>query len=74
MRQACVLMRQSCLVHFVEGPNGERSTLWQSQRGARSIRCGEAHQRRAGAFSRSRVHRVCSLSGPMLSDMLLGDH
>jgi hypothetical protein len=24
MRQAYFLMRQSCLVHFVEGPNGEK--------------------------------------------------
>jgi hypothetical protein len=24
MRQACFLMRQSCLVHFVKGPNGEK--------------------------------------------------
>jgi hypothetical protein len=24
MHQACFLMRQTCVVHFVEGPNGER--------------------------------------------------
>ena len=24
MRQACFLMQQSCVVHFVEGPNGEK--------------------------------------------------
>ena len=24
MRQACFVMRQTCVVHFVEGPNGEK--------------------------------------------------
>jgi hypothetical protein len=47
MRQACFLMRQTCVVHFVEGPNGERSTLWRSQHGARSTRYAEPPQCRA---------------------------